>query len=50
MKVILMMRKIEIIIEVYIDVLKKTKEIITQAQYQVITNANIECNKLFWYT
>lgn len=43
-----MAKKTEIIIDEYIDVLEKIKDRITQAQYQVMTNANVERNKLFW--
>ena len=40
--------KIEIIKDEYIDVLERIKERITQAQYQIMTNANVERNILFW--
>lgn len=43
-----MVKKTEIIMDEYIDVLEKIKERITQAQYQVMTNANVERNILFW--
>ena len=43
-----MAKKIEIVMDGYIDVLEKIKERITQAQYQVMTNANVERNILFW--
>ena len=43
-----MAKKTEIVMEGYIDVLEKIKERITQAQYQVMTNANVERNILFW--
>lgn len=43
-----MAKKIEIVMDGYIDVLEKIKERITQAQYQVTTNANVERNILFW--
>lgn len=43
-----MAKNIEIVLDECIDVLEKIKEQITQAQYQVITNANIERNILFW--
>ena len=43
-----MTKKIEIVMDEYIDVLEKIKERITQAQYQVMTNANEERNILFW--
>lgn len=43
-----MANKPEIVMEEYIDVLEEIKERITQAQYQVMTNANIERNILFW--
>ncbi len=43
-----MTKKIEIVMDEYIDVLEKIKERITQAQYQVMTNANVERNILFW--
>lgn len=43
-----MVKKTEIIVDEYIDVLEKIKERITQAQYQVMTNANVERNILFW--
>ena len=39
-----MAKKTEIVMEGYIDVLEKIKERITQAQYQVMTNANVERN------
>lgn len=40
-----MLKKIEMIMDEYTDVLEKIKERIAQAQYQVMTNA--ECNILF---
>ena len=43
-----MAKKIEIVMDEYIDVLEKVKERITEAQYQVMTNANVERNILFW--
>ena len=43
-----MAKNIEIVLDEYIDVLEKIKEQITQAQYQVMTNANVERNILFW--
>ena len=43
-----MTKKIEIVMDEYIDVLEKVKERITEAQYQVMTNANVERNILFW--
>ena len=43
-----MAKKAEIVMDEYIDVLEKIKERITQAQYQVMTNANVERNILFW--
>ena len=43
-----MAKKTEIVMEGYIDVLEKIKERITQAQYQVMTNANVEHNIMFW--
>ena len=43
-----MARKMEIIMDEYIDALEKIKERITQAQYQVMTSANVERNILFW--
>jgi len=43
-----MTKKIEIAMDEYIDVLEKIKERITQAQYQVMTTANVERNILFW--
>jgi len=43
-----MAKKTEIVMDEYIDVLEKIKERITQAQYQVMTNANVERNILFW--
>lgn len=45
-----MAKKIEIVIvmDEYIEVLEKIKQRITQAQYQIMTNANVERNKLFW--
>ena len=43
-----MAKKIEIVMDEYIDVLEKIKERITEAQYQVMTNANVERNILFW--
>ena len=43
-----MAKNIEIVLDEYIDVLEKIKEQITQAQYQVMTNSNIERNILFW--
>ena len=42
-----MAKKIEIVMDEYIDVLEKIKERITEAQYQVMTNANVERNILF---
>lgn len=41
-----MVKKIEIVMDEYIDVLEKIKERITQAQYQIMTN--VERNILFW--
>ena len=41
-------KRTEIVMDEYIDVLEKIKERITQAQYQVMTNANVERNILFW--
>lgn len=41
-------KKTEIVMDEYIDVLEKIKERIMQAQYQVMTNANVERNILFW--
>ena len=41
-----MAKKAEIVMDEYIDVLEKIKERITQAQYQVMTNANVERNIL----
>ena len=43
-----MAKKVEIAIDEYVEVLEKIKERITQAQYQVMTNANVERNILFW--
>ena len=43
-----MAKKTEIVMDEYINVLEKIKERITQAQYQVMTNANVERNILFW--
>ena len=43
-----MAKNIETVLDEYIDVLEKIKEQITQAQYQVMTNANVERNILFW--
>ena len=43
-----MAKKTEIVMNEYIDVLEKIKERIKQAQYQVMTNANVERNILFW--
>ena len=37
-----MTKKIEIVMDEYIGVLEKIKERISQAQYQVMTNANVE--------
>lgn len=37
-----MAKNTELVIDEYIDVLEKTKERITQAQYQVMTTANVE--------
>ena len=48
MEVNIMAKKTEIVMDEYIDVLEKIKERITQAQYQVMTNANVERNILFW--
>ncbi len=42
-----MPKRTEIVMDEYIGVLEK-KERITQAQYQVMTNANVERNILFW--
>lgn len=39
-----MVKKTEIVMDEYIDVLEKIKERIKQAQYQVMTNANVERN------
>lgn len=36
-----MVKKTDIIMDEYIDVLEKIKERIMQAQYQVMTNANV---------
>ena len=47
MEVNIMAKKAEIVMDEYIDVLEKIKERITQAQYQVMTNANVERNILF---
>ena len=43
-----MAKKTEIVMDEYINVLEKIKERITQAQYQIMTNANVERNILFW--
>lgn len=43
----IMVKKTEIVLDGYIDVLEKIKERIKQAQYQVMTNANVERNILF---
>lgn len=43
----IMVKKTEIVMDGYIDVLEKIKERIKQAQYQVMTNANVERNILF---
>ena len=43
-----MVKKTEIVMDEYIDVLEKIKKRIKQAQYQVMTNANVERNILFW--
>jgi len=43
-----MAKRAEIVMDEYFDVLEKIKERITQAQYQVMTNANVERNILFW--
>ena len=43
-----MAKSTELVMDEYIDVLDKIKEQITQAQYQVMTTANIERNILFW--
>ena len=43
-----MAKKVEIAINEYVEVLEKIKERIAQVQYQVITNANVERNILFW--
>ena len=48
MEVKIMAKKTEILMDEYIDALEKIKERITQAQYQVMTNANVERNILFW--
>lgn len=37
-----MAKKVEIAIDEYVEVLEKIKERITQAQYQVMTNENVE--------
>lgn len=37
----------EIVMDEYFDVWEKIKERITQAQYQVMTNANVERNIFF---
>ena len=37
-----MAKKTEIVMDEYINVLEKIKERLTQAQYQVMTNANVE--------
>ena len=44
----MIVKKTKIVIDEYVDVLEKIKERITQAQYQVMTNANVERNILFW--
>ena len=44
MEVSIMAKKTEIVMDEYINVLEKIKERITQAQYQVMTNANVERN------
>ena len=38
----------EIAMDEYIDVLERIKERITEAQYEVMTSANVERNILFW--
>ena len=43
-----MPKRTEIVMDEYIGVLEKIKERITQAQYQVMTNANVEHNIMFW--
>lgn len=43
-----MAKKVEKAIDEYVEVLEKIKERITQAQYQVMTNANVEHNIMFW--
>lgn len=43
-----MAKRTEIVMDEYINVLEKIKERITEAQYQVMTNANVERNSLFW--
>lgn len=43
-----MARKTEIVMNEYFDVLEKVKERIVQAQYQVVTNVNVERNILYW--
>ena len=47
MEVNIMVKKTEIVMDEYIDVLEKIKKRIKQAQYQVMTNANVERNILF---
>lgn len=47
MEMNIMVKKTEIVMDEYIDVLEKIKERIMQAQYQVMKNANVERNILF---
>ena len=43
-----MAKKVEIAIDEYVEAWEKIKERITQVQYQVMTNANVKRNILFW--
>lgn len=43
-----MAKKTEIMMDGYFDILEKVKERIVEAQYRVMTTANVERNILYW--
>lgn len=43
-----MAKKTEIMMDGYFDILEKVKERIVEAQYRVMTTANVEQNILYW--
>ena len=43
-----MVKKAEIIMDGYFNILEKVKERIVEAQYRVMTTANVERNILYW--